>query len=198
MSQPPPDVPEGPPAIPPEPPPSPSEPPATTRASPSAPSVEAGAWNPLPQRAFPVYVLGELPSAVLLALPTGVAGLLLGHLLGSRLMGVLAGGALGLAFGLWLAIRRFRTIHWRLDAQGLAVRSGRLWQQETRVPLTRVQHLDLTRGPLQRSRQLATLVIHTAGSRHSAVSVPDLDLQDAEQLRDQLGRQLDDDRDDDD
>ena len=66
--------------------------------------------------------------------------------------------------------KQYRYTFWKLDADGLAIRRGRLWQRETRVPATRVQHLDLKRGPLQRQRRLATLVVHTAGTRHSAVT----------------------------
>ncbi|MDX1550208.1 MAG: PH domain-containing protein, partial [Lysobacter spongiicola] len=47
-----------------------------------------------------------------------------------------------------------------------------------------------------RRRGLSTLVVHTAGTRHSAVTVPHLDADDAEHLRDTLGRQIDDDDDD--
>jgi membrane protein YdbS with pleckstrin-like domain len=106
------------------------------------------------------------------------------------------GLVLGAGFGLWLGLKQYRRTFWRLDADGLAVRRGRLWQRETRVPASRVQHLDLKHGPLQRRRGLATLVVHTAGTRHGAVTVPHLDGADAERLRDRLGRQLDDDADD--
>ena len=106
------------------------------------------------------------------------------------------GALLGLAFGLWLGLKQYRHTFWRLDDEGLAVRRGRLWQRETRVPASRVQHLDLKRGPLQRRRGLSTLVVHTAGTRHSSVTIPHLDAADAERLRDRLGRQID--RDDDD
>jgi len=54
-----------------------------------------------------------------------------------------------------------------------------------------VQHLDLRRGPIERTARLSTLVVHTAGSRFSAVSLAGLDQADAEHLRDTLGRQLD-------
>jgi uncharacterized protein len=87
-------------------------------------------------------------------------------------------------------------VAWRLDGDGLAIRRGRLYQRETRVPVTRVQHLDLKRGPWQRRRHLATLIVHTAGTRHSAVTLAHLDANDAERLRDVLGRQID--RDDED
>jgi len=95
----------------------------------------------------------------------------------------------------WMAYRRQRRVRWRLDAQGLAVRRGNWWQHETRVPASRVQHLDLRRGPLERLCGLATLVVHTAGTRHNAVTVPSLDAATAEQLRDRLARQLDQDDD---
>ena len=44
---------------------------------------------------------------------------------------------------------------------------------------------------MQRGLRLATLVIHTAGTRMAAVAVSGLDSDDAEHLRDRLSRQLD-------
>lgn len=158
-----------------------------------APEVPTG-WQPLPPRALPLSVIG---GALPLAMPAAVAGAII-----ARVFDVaspwLAAPALALAaalFGAWLGFKQHRSTAWRLDDEGLAVRRGRFWQRETRVPITRVQHLDLKRGPLQRSRRLATLVVHTAGTRHGAVTVPNLDADDAEHLRDRLGRQID--RDDD-
>ncbi len=97
------------------------------------------------------------------------------------------------AFGAIWAARRHRRIAWRLGSDGFAVRRGNWWRSETHLPISRVQHLDLKRGPLERLSRLATLVVHTAGTRMAAVSVPGLDEGDAERLRDQLARQLDDD-----
>ena len=74
---------------------------------------------------------------------------------------------------------------------GFALQRGRWWQTESHVPISRVQHLDLKRGPLERAFKLATLVIHTAGTRMAAVSVAGLRGEDAEHLRDRLARQLD-------
>ena len=154
-----------------------------------------GNWQPLPSRSQALFLLGTMPLA-------GLAGLAAGGVL-ARLFDVLvepsatlvAGAAsgmiVGLLFGLWLGRKQYRYTLWRLDDEGLALRRGKLWQRETRVPASRVQHLDIKRGPLQRGRELATLVVHTAGTRHSAVTVPNLDAADAERLRDRLGRQLD-------
>lgn len=150
---------------------------------------EAHGWQPLPHRARMLFVLAR---GATLALPSAALGMLLGHLLIDRPLPVAIGGLLaGAAIGAWFGAREFRHVRWRLDADGLAIQRGRLWQRETRVPATRVQHLDLTRGPLQRRRKLATLVVHTAGTRHSAITVPHLDLADAEGLRERLARQID-------
>jgi membrane protein YdbS with pleckstrin-like domain len=109
-----------------------------------------------------------------------------------HLIAIALGGALiGLLLGGWLAWRRHRLTFWQLDEQGLAVRRGHLWESDTRVPISRVQHLDVRRGPLQRAANLATLVVHTAGSRFNVVAISGLDHADAERLRDRLAHQLD-------
>ena len=80
----------------------------------------------------------------------------------------------------------------RLDAAGLWLRQGRLWWRETHVPNSRVQHVDLKHGPLERRFGLATLVVHTAAVHLSGITVRGLDEADAEQLRGTLAKQLDD------
>jgi len=151
------------------------------------PTVAPGEWHPLPDRA-------RLPSMLTPMLPFAMPGLVGGFVLAGVFDLWFAPPALaliGAAIGAWIGLKHYRSTFWRLDEDGLAVRRGRMWQRETRVPATRVQHLDLKRGPLQRQRRLATLVVHTAGTRHSAVTVPHLDVDDAERLRDLLSRQID-------
>lgn len=159
-------------------------------AAPSPPVTPSTDWQPLPARSRILFLIGSVPG---LALPAAAAGYALAAATDAfqPSLGASLGLLLGLAFGVWLGLKQYRYTFWRLDDSGLAVRRGRLWQRETRVPATRVQHLDLKRGPLQRGRNLATLVVHTAGTRNSAVSVPNLDADDAERLRDRLARQID-------
>jgi membrane protein YdbS with pleckstrin-like domain len=92
-----------------------------------------------------------------------------------------------------IGTRRHRRTRWLLDADGLAVARGNWWRRETRVPASRVQHIDLKHGPLERRWRLSTVVVHTAGSKMGAVSLSGLDADDAEGLRDRLARQADDD-----
>ena len=95
------------------------------------------------------------------------------------------------AYAAWIGAR-LRHQRWKLDAEGLWLRTGRLWRKETRVPASRVQHVDLKHGPLERRFRLATLVVHTAAVHLSGITVRGLDEADAQRLRDELARQLDD------
>lgn len=154
-------------------------------------------WQRLPLRARRVF----LYVALLVAIPpTLVASLTLYENLSHRTWAWPAIGGLWIAafaLAFWVAHKRYYHTYWKLDADGFAVRRGRLWQWETRVPTSRVQHLDLKRGPLERAHRLASLVLHTAGTRLSAVSISGLDDGDAERLRDHFSRQIDRQEDDD-
>ena len=87
---------------------------------------------------------------------------------------------------------RLRHQRWTLDCAGLWLRQGRMWWRETRVPTSRVQHVDIKHGPLERRFGLATLVVHTAAVQLSGITVRGLDDADAQHLRDTLAKQLDD------
>jgi uncharacterized protein len=92
------------------------------------------------------------------------------------LAGVLAVLILLMFVGMGVFIGRNRWLYtrWKLDEEGLHIQRGRWWKQETLLPHSRVQHLDLERGPLERRRGLATVIIHTAGTRMQAIKVPSL------------------------
>ena len=161
----------------------------------SAPAADAWAapsgWQSLPPRAYRVFLYVALMVAVV---PCAFATLMLRRTLAGQDWGWMAIAALwvvGIAFAVWVARKRYRYTFWMLDEDGFAVRRGRLWQWETRVPTSRVQHLDLKRGPLERGHRLASLVLHTAGTRLSAVSISGLDDADAERLRDHFSGQID-------
>lgn len=90
----------------------------------------------------------------------------------------------------WLAERwpaiSYRHASYTVDADGIEIRGGVVWRAITNVPRTRVQHTDVSQGPLERSHGLGTLVIHTAGTEHAVVAVNGLDYHVALALRDHL------------
>ncbi|AEQ98203.1 bacterial membrane flanked domain family [Xanthomonas oryzae pv. oryzicola BLS256] len=154
------------------------------------PAASHSQWQSLPRR-------GAYVAAVNGALGGGCAGLIAGGVTVAWLHAwhqwpaVLGVTALIALLGAWFAVKRHRLTLWKLDQHGLALQRGHLWQSDTRVPISRVQHVDLRRGPIERATRLTTLVVHTAGSRLNAVALSGLDQDDAERLRDRLARQLD-------
>ena len=56
----------------------------------------------------------------------------------------------------------------------------------TVVPFGRVQHIDVAQGPIERSFGLATLILHTAGTRGASVPLPGLLFDEAERMRDRI------------
>jgi membrane protein YdbS with pleckstrin-like domain len=77
---------------------------------------------------------------------------------------------------------------WRYGFLGdlLLMRYGILFVEERAVPVRRMQHVDLVRGPIERLFGLATLVVFTAGNEGSAFRVPGLRVARAQELRDRI------------
>ncbi len=160
---------------------------------PGASPPPAADWHAPPARAVRLHA-GFLAAIFALCAIGAVAGpLAAADGLGGAVRIGLGGLALALGggFGAWLGAR-LRHQRVNLDAEGLWLRQGRMWWRETRVPASRVQHVDLKHGPLERRVRLATLVVHTAAVHLSGITVRGLDEADAERLRDALARQLDD------
>lgn len=82
--------------------------------------------------------------------------------------------------------RRYRRWGYRESGDEIEIRRGNLVRTRTIVPFGRVQHIDVAQGPIQRPFGLATLIMHTAGTHGSSVSLPGLKHADAEALRDRI------------
>jgi len=110
--------------------------------------------------------------------------------------GLAGGGAMVLAWaalgGLLAALAWFwppvsyRNQSWTLDEQGLTIRRGVIWKSIISIPRSRVQHTDVSQGPIERALELSTLIIHTAGTQHASVSLAGLRHETALRLRDHL------------
>ena len=97
------------------------------------------------------------------------------------------GGTAGLGWWLqvWPAIS-YRYASYIVDASGMEIREGVVWRTVTNVPRSRVQHTDVSQGPLERRFGIATLVIHTAGTDAAVVSLHGLTHETALAIRDHL------------
>lgn len=89
-------------------------------------------------------------------------------------------------FVLRLPLRRYHARGYTVTEDRLRVVRGLLFRSDTIVPFGRVQHIDVTRGPLERIYGLATLVLHTAGTHNSSVPLPGLAHDDALAMREAI------------
>ena len=85
----------------------------------------------------------------------------------------------------WTHVRWNRKV-WRLTSAALELHAGVIIQRELTVPRSRIQHTEVTQGPLQRRFGLATLTLYTAGERFADLAVAGLADTVARELRDEL------------
>ena len=103
---------------------------------------------------------------------------------------VYSGWCLLIVLCVWRALihpaRLYRTWGYRLDERVLEIRSGIWFKIVQLLPLNRLQHVDIQRGPLERAFGLSTLLLHTAGTQQATLVIPGLEQAEAIRLRDQL------------
>lgn len=97
---------------------------------------------------------------------------------------------LGLMAVLVVPGRYYQRLGYALHPRMLQVVRGWLFHTDTIVPLVRVQHIDVTRGPLDKAFGTATLVVHTAGTHNSIVTLPGLAPERAAEIRDEIRRHI--------
>lgn len=82
--------------------------------------------------------------------------------------------------------RSWRAWGYHAGDRELRLRRGVLTNVQTVVPFGRVQHIDVAQGPIERGFGVCRLMLHTAGTAHSLVTLPGLTRATAEALRDEI------------
>ncbi len=82
-----------------------------------------------------------------------------------------------------LALKQFRVKAYALREQDIAYRSGLVFRKTVLLPFNRVQHMEVTSGPLQRRFGLASLKFFTAGGASVDLKITGLEAAEAERLR---------------
>jgi membrane protein YdbS with pleckstrin-like domain len=82
--------------------------------------------------------------------------------------------------------RIYRRLGYALNGRLLRTVRGWLFHTDTVVPFVRVQHIDVTRGPVDKMFGTASLVVHTAGTHNSVVVLPGLSPERAAEIRDAI------------
>jgi membrane protein YdbS with pleckstrin-like domain len=163
-------------------------------AAPAARVAVDEAAQPLDPRVVRVHEIGLAILLGALLVPT-FASAVIGAAMGDRrrwvATAIAAAVALAGAVTLWLLGRRwahasYRHTSYRLSAGGFEIRRGVWWRTVVNVPRSRIQHTDVTQGPLQRAFELATLVVYTAGAEHAKIDLAGLAFTTAMALRNDL------------
>lgn len=89
----------------------------------------------------------------------------------------------GIGSAVWRTVTRYRRWSWELDETQLVIDRGVVFRLTKVVPRVRVQHVDLSSGPLDRFFGLRQISIYTAGTREADASIPGLAADTAEALR---------------
>lgn len=66
---------------------------------------------------------------------------------------------------------RYRMAGYALRAHDIMYKSGVFWHSTTVIPYSRIQHVEISQGPIQSAFGIATLRIYTAGGTRSDLSV---------------------------
>lgn len=111
---------------------------------------------------------------------------------GAPFRGYLSGivGLLALAAVTVVPRRIYRRLGYRLADRNLRIVKGWLFHTDTIVPFVRVQHIDVARGPLDKFFGTASLVVHTAGTHNSVVTLPGLDPEKAADMREAIRAEI--------
>ncbi len=83
-------------------------------------------------------------------------------------------------------LRRYRARGFAMSDDRLRVVRGVLFHADVVVPFSRVQHIDVTQGPIERLFGLATLTLHTAGTHNHSVALPGLAHEQATAMREEI------------
>lgn len=83
-------------------------------------------------------------------------------------------------------IRGFRVKGYAIRTRDVSYKSGWIWFNMTSVPFNRIQHSEVSQGPLARLFDLASVKIYTAGGSYSDVTISGLKKEMAQRLRDHI------------
>ena len=146
--------------------------------------------TPVDPRAIPVWRLNVLGNALVIVLVSAVAAIVLAALVRWLWPVAIALPIIILLLEIFYILRYppayYRCLRYWIDDTGIRVQSGVFWKRLISLPRVRIQHSDVSQGPVQRRYGVATLKLYTAGSQFTRIELDGLEYNTAVTLRDQL------------
>lgn len=97
------------------------------------------------------------------------------------------------AFGLsmWLVDKNYQMTGHAMRQRDIVYQTGVVSRSVTTIPFKRIQHCELTEGPIQKIFKLASLKIYTAGGSGSDLTISGLQKDDAAMIKEFITRKID-------
>ncbi|WP_112134131.1 PH domain-containing protein [Glycomyces dulcitolivorans] len=141
--------------------------------------------NRFDPRTVPWWRVQWLITTAVPVVPLAVLGLLIPPARLWLLVPAAAILVLGLAAALALPVWWHRVHRWEVTDTAVYTLTGYFWRTWRIAPMSRIQTVDTTQGPVQRSFRLSTVVVTTASSA-GAVKLEGLDQEEAAALAERL------------
>ena len=114
-------------------------------------------------------------------------------LIAGELIGVAISGAVWLCISLLIFLFEKKRYHQKglaLREHDISYKEGVFFQKTVTIPFNRIQHSEISRGPIERKFKLSTLKIFTAGGSQSDLSISGLDPDRAQELKDFIAKSV--------
>lgn len=146
-------------------------------------------WQRLDPSARWLFHLQAALRWILLQVPLSIVLSIIVATFSSLLIGAIVGSFFAffqLILALWMPSLSFDRWRYVLRDDDILIERGVLLRRLTSIPYSRVQHVDTHQGVLEQSFGLARVHVFTAAGVGADGTIPGLDLDDAEALRDAL------------
>ncbi len=100
--------------------------------------------------------------------------------------GLLAFWAALFCLGMVVALKRFAAEGYALREHDILYKHGVWWRSLTAIPFNRMQHCEISRGPVESAFGLATLKVYTAGGSGSDLSISGLPVEEAQRVKEYI------------
>lgn len=101
-----------------------------------------------------------------------------------------AGWAALFCLGMVVALKRFAAEGYALREHDILHKHGVWWRSLTAIPFNRMQHCEISRGPVESAFGLATLRVYTAGGSGSDLSISGLPVEEAQRVKEFITKRI--------
>lgn len=152
--------------------------------------IDSSTWNQLDSKVKRLWRFQNLIGSILLLVILGVPEVFLTMSEEAWPLppGLIAGTVFILfcGFGQWMVGKSYEAFRYQLGEDDLAVAKGVFWRSWKFINRNRVQHVDVTSGPIGRALGLVQVSIYVGGMSSHVVSIPGLSSVNGQLLRNRL------------